>query len=322
MQKRHLPIDVQDVAHQPHTKTSKLEITHHQTFKLQNTQQKIETTIKSTVVLATANVRVQNGTQVSENCRALLDTGAHMNLVTCECMRILKLPAIKCYHIADGIAGSQIITQKVRTFIRPSFESNFTMKIEMFVMENFCGNIPSFELPTVVPEGIELADPSFRIPAEVQMLLGAEVWAAIIGNIMYRHIDGTILQETLLGYICYGRVLLSRAKNELSCVNLSLQKNEEQKLIELIEKFWNIEEPRDEKDIPKTEEEKQIEKFFKQTCRRNEYGRYIVQIPLKQNALPIADSRNIVMRRFHQLENKLQKDPTLKTKYIDFIFSS
>lgn len=308
---------MQDVAHQPVLKIPKIET--QQIYEIQSAKENIETIIQSTVLLATANVRVQKGMQISKNCRALMDAGAQMNLITCECKDELKLPAIKCNQMANGVTGSQMLTRKVRIFILPSFESNHSIQVELFVMDDFCDEIPSVEIPTEVPTGIKLADPSFRIPARVQMLLGAEIWAKIIGDILYKHIDGTVLQETFLGYICFGRVVISKDECNSKCFNLTLQKSEEQDLCELIQKFWAIEEPHDSQDCQKTDEEHQAETFFKQTYRRNAYGRYIVQIPLKQNAFPIADSRSIALRRFHQLENKLNRNPDLKIKYIKFM---
>lgn len=130
---------MQDVAHQPVSKISKIET--QQIYEIHNTKENKETTIQSTILLATANVRVQKGVQTSKNCRALLDAGAQMNLITCECKDELKLPAIKCNQMADGVTGSQILTQKVRTFIIPSFESNHSIQIELFVMNDFCDEI-------------------------------------------------------------------------------------------------------------------------------------------------------------------------------------
>lgn len=80
----------------------------------------------------------------------------------------------------------------------------------------------------MVPDGIQLADPRFTIPAPVQLLLGAEVWAKVAGNINYKNQMVTVLQETHLGYICFGRVNLTNLTNENNCefMSYSLQINE------------------------------------------------------------------------------------------------
>lgn len=44
-----------------------------------------------------------------------------------------------------------------------------------------------------------------------------------------------------------------------------------------------------------------------------------MQIPIKENSFPFADTRNIAIRRFHQIETRLQKDTELKEKYNDFM---
>lgn len=56
-----------------------------------------------------------------------------------------------------------------------------------------------------------------------------------------------------------------------------------------------------------------------ETHTRNKFGRYVVKIPIKPNALPIADSRNIALRRFHQLERQLQRDMEMRELYVKFM---
>lgn len=309
---------VQDVMHHS-TSNTFCKVETNQNREIESRQILTNESFKSTVMLATACVRVQNGVQISENCRALLDTGAQMNLITCKCMKKLMLPAINCKQPINGVAGSQILTSKVRIFIGPAFESNFSMQIELLVMDDFCGLLPALEIPTVVPTGIRLADPGFRIPAEVQMLLGAEVWAKIAGNDMYRNKEGTVLQDTYLGYICFGRVVLSNSENSLACLSLTLQENDtdERQLSELLQRFWRIEEESDTENMLSVDE-KAVEIFFQNTYHKKN-GRYVVQIPFKENVFPLADSRNIVLRRFHQLERKLQRDNQIRQKYIEFM---
>lgn len=306
---------MQDVAHKSAT-TTICKVVANKKNEIESKQQNVKGTFETTVVLATTCVRIQNGVQISKNCRALLDTGAQMGLITCECAEKLQLPAIKCNQPINGVAGGKTLTSKVRIFILPRFDSNWRMPVELFVMDKFCGLLPSVGLPTIVPDGITLADPGFCIPAEVQMLLGADVWAEITGDNMYRHPDGTILQETRLGYICFGRVVLSPDANaNLSMLTFTLQKNEENDeekcLSDLLQKFWTTSEPQMQSHIMSQEEEA-VERHFLETHSRDINGRYIVQIPLKPNVFPIADSRNVALRRFHQLERKLQRDPELK----------
>lgn len=288
--------------------------------ELEGKQEMVDGEFKSTVVLATACVQLQTGTYVTEKCRALLDSGAQLNLISCDCAKHLRLPAIRCNKRIDGIAGNEILTQKVRVFLRSTHDDEFSMFIELYVMpSNLCGYCPSTELPTVVPVGIPMADPGFQIPAEVQLLLGAEVWAVIQGDIIYRHLDGTLLQETTLGFICFGRVILSGRKPTNKLLSYTLQTNDEVDILaNRIQKFWIIEEA-GENEEALSEEEEMVEQFFLQTHYRNKDGRYVVQIPMRKDAFPIADSRNIALRRFEQLENRFDREPNLRERYTEFM---
>lgn len=129
------------------------------------------------------------------------------------------------------------------------------------------------------------------------------------------------MQETSFGYICFGRVILIRGIN----VNIALFPNvlqaeysEFDNLGELLQRFWRIEELHDNENQITTEQE-EAEKLFVQTHYRNTHGRYVVNIPLRSNALPIGDTRVIALRRFHQLERKLQRDEQLRERYITFM---
>lgn len=307
--------DVQDVVH--HQIATWVCQTTYTTDDQLDEQQLNHGEVEATVVLATACVHLQSGIHMTEPCRTLLDTGAQMGLISRDCVEQLKLPAIRCRREVNGIAGSEILTSKVRVFIHPISRNGYSLRVDLYVIENCLGIMPSVELPTVVPEGISMADPSFRIPAKVHLLLGADIWAHIQGDKIYRHADGTILQETALGYICYGRVVI----NEISADKFNfhiLQNNEVDPLIELMQKFWRIEETHELEQTLSAEEEA-VEQYFQQSHYRTHEGRYVVQIPLKPNALPIGDTRNIALRRFQQLERRLQREPELKERYIDFM---
>lgn len=170
--------DAQDVAHQTASTSENgwlCKVGVNTENEIESKQQIVEDEFRTTVVLATACVRLQTGTYVTEKCRALLDTGAQLNLISCKCMKYLRLPAIRCNRQIDGVTGSEVLTSKVRVYLRSVYDEQFSLFIELYVMPlNFAGRCPSVELPTTVPDGLQLADPGFRRPAEVQLLLGAD----------------------------------------------------------------------------------------------------------------------------------------------------
>lgn len=81
---------------------------------------------------------------------------------------------------------------------------------------------------------------------------------------------------------------------------------------EALRRFWSWEEAMDNRKADLTAEERQVEKYFLESHYRDREGRYVVFIPLKEGA----ESRAIALRRFHQLERRLQGNPSLREAYI------
>ncbi|XP_071573556.1 uncharacterized protein [Temnothorax nylanderi] len=59
---------------------------------------------------------------------------------------------------------------------------------------------------------------------------------------------------------------------------------------------------------------------FEKTTIRNEDGRFIVQLPIKETKLQqLGESRSTALKRFIAMERKLQKQPQLKAQYVQFM---
>ncbi|XP_062539165.1 uncharacterized protein LOC134207467 [Armigeres subalbatus] len=84
----------------------------------------------------------------------------------------------------------------------------------------------------------------------------------------------------------------------------------------MIRQFWEIEE------VPNaattSTEEQRCEDHFTSTHFRDS-GRFVVRLPLKENANQMDSCRILAMRCFFMLENRLQRNPELKAQYVDFI---
>ena len=99
--------------------------------------------------------------------------------------------------------------------------------------------------------------------------------------------------------------MTSNRSKFLSCKLTDLSKQ--------IEKFWTIEDV-DARQLLSVEETK-CEEHFTQTTTRDESGRYIVRLPFRENHKTLGDSRVNALRRFHALERKFSRDPSLKAEY-------
>lgn len=88
----------------------------------------------------------------------------------------------------------------------------------------------------------------------------------------------------------------------------------EEKLDLILKQFWEIE------TVPTTRirtfEQDKCEEIFMQTCKRLPNGRFQVDIPLKSSINQLGSTRETALRRVHNLEKRLQRDPELREMYI------
>ncbi|CAG9133939.1 unnamed protein product [Plutella xylostella] len=66
-------------------------------------------------------------------------------------------------------------------------------------------------------------------------------------------------------------------------------------------------------------EERACEDHFLSTTYRNEEGRFVVSMPLKEDPNKLGDSYFMAKSRFSSLERRFQRDPIYKQRYIEFI---
>ncbi|XP_008189994.1 uncharacterized protein LOC103311931 [Acyrthosiphon pisum] len=162
---------------------------------------------------------------------------------------------------------------------------------------------------------LELADPNFDRPGKIEFLLGADVYNHIFTDGHHvRHTPGLPSAfETTLGWIIVGAAAASSTLS--SQVSLSL--TTEPSLKQLLNRFWEVEEPVVLPN-PFTEEQK-CEEIFRRTTTRDPSGRYSVSFPFKTNPSVLGDSRSMALSRFYNLERKLTADPIIYEEYKCFM---
>ncbi|XP_053686415.1 uncharacterized protein LOC128735957 [Sabethes cyaneus] len=129
-----------------------------------------------------------------------------------------------------------------------------------------------------------------------------------------RNLPLALLQKTVLGYIICGKVVdpppSHAVENSFVCTNEMLSQQ--------LERFWEV----DNFDTGKvySPDEQHCEAHFQQTVERDQDGRYIVRLPLREEVLPpLGDSYPAELRRFLTMERKFSKDENLRKAYHDFI---
>ena len=84
-----------------------------------------------------------------------------------------------------------------------------------------------------------------------------------------------------------------------------------------LKRFWELE------SVPPavllSPNDETCEKLYQKTCKRDQSGRYVVQLRFQVFSPSLGDSRVQTLRRFYFLERKLENNPGLKPLYEDFM---
>ncbi|XP_054706729.1 uncharacterized protein LOC129216539 [Uloborus diversus] len=176
--------------------------------------------------------------------------------------------------------------------------------------------IPSYVISTknmTLPPGVILADPGFGTPNKIDLLIGAELFWEIIKTGQFRTPSPDLrFQETVFGYIATGT---STSASEFKFCGFVKGLDS---LEQSIQKFWNIENVEDDKRII-SDEAKFCEEYFTSTYNRDNDGRFIVSMPLKEEPSCLGDSRTNAERRLESLWKQLKNKPTMMQLYQNFM---
>ncbi|XP_070524007.1 uncharacterized protein [Cardiocondyla obscurior] len=274
------------------------------------------------VLLATARVFVTDKFGKKHTVRALIDPGSEVSLASESLMQKLKLPRFSDSTPIFGIGG--IINMHARGKVIFKIESGtktpFSLQITALILSRLTASGVSLE--NMYNEwqhlsGLELADPDFRASFNIELILGAEVYAIILEEgIRKGNINAPIAIKTALGWVLSGT-----AGGESTGKGVSVHKcTTGIDLSDLVKQFWQQEEIK--LSLPAlTAEEIECEKHFVETHRRDETGRYIIRLPfLSKDAIPnFKNSRSIAVKMLQALEKRLSKQPQIRKLYNEFM---
>ncbi|XP_038117277.1 uncharacterized protein LOC119769333 [Culex quinquefasciatus] len=247
----------------------------------------------SQVFLMTAIAQVVDNSGVEHQCRILLDCASQVSTIRAGLAAKLDLPTRSVNTVVVGVNGKRSnITHEVSVSLQSMYD-NFRATVDCLVMEEVTSNLPtvledvsSWELPS----GIQLADPSFFVPGEVDLLLGAKhFWSAMKSGKRKLGPGFPELRETQFGWVVVGAV----------------------------QQFWKMEQVPESPTL--SSEEESCEEFYQRSHKRDGAGRYVVGLPFKEGVVELGESRSMALRRFLFLERRLEKDPELKHEYSKFL---
>ncbi|XP_037932509.1 uncharacterized protein LOC119667290 [Teleopsis dalmanni] len=259
------------------------------------------------VLLPTAQVRVKSVQGEMIMLRVLIDQGSQTTAVSEEAAQILNLPRKKVKMEVQGLGGTSVgvAKAKINLQIHPRFTSKYKINAEALILPSLvsCQPDKTFSYNIDKWENMTLADPNFNKSDRIDIIIGSDLYGEILeGGLLKK--DKILAQSTKFGWILSG---ILQAKRSIKGFISSNVVN--------IEKFWEIEEIPEDED---SSEDGYCMKNYAATTTKNEDGRFIVELPFKEEH-QLGDSYKMAMARFINLERKLQANPSLKREYVEFM---
>ncbi|XP_058447634.1 uncharacterized protein LOC131428013 [Malaya genurostris] len=272
--------------------------------------------ISSQVLLATAVVVVEDDNGGHFPARALLDSGSESNFVTERMSQRLRVERQRVDISVCGIGQAATrVKQRIITKIK-SRVSDFSRELSFLVLSKVTVNLPIATINPAgwaIPRNVELADPSFCVSKDVDMILGIEAFFDffVTGRKISLGEQLPALNESVFGWVVCGGLSIQSPQ-----INCNASSSED--LDSLVARFWDCEEIGSA--VNYSPEEARCEAIFAQTVKRNSDGRYTVSLPIDEIVLArIGDSRNIAYRRLLGTERRLARDANLREQYVSFM---
>ncbi|KAG7199850.1 hypothetical protein KM043_016905 [Ampulex compressa] len=271
----------------------------------------------SQVFLSTALIDVYDRRGRTITARALLDSGSQSCFITEGFAERLNLKLRRHDTPVTGINQAMALAHHSVSIKFKSRYNRFNRTVNCVVLKGITQNLPLISIPKgayQIPGGIKLADPNFSQSSGIDILLGAEIFFEVlcVGQIK-AGVSHPCLQKSHLGWIVSGSVRKEYTQNQAVSCNLATQD-----LSMMLAKFWELDQCLG--NTAHTKEEAECEALFKSSYKRDEQGRFVVKLPFKSEKLSqLGESRNVALKRFHNLERKLNRQPSLKKEYSQFI---
>lgn len=275
------------------------------------------------VLLCTALIKLTNQyNNKTHIARALLDAGSQSSFISFNMKRKLGFPS-NSLEKPVCVFGINNLTFNIKDrceLTLSSLTSSYTANISCLVVPQVTGNLPNGYVNASelnIPAHIQLADPGFHRPSEVDLLLGADVFFEIMTSEKIKlGLNKPILQSSKVGWLVAGTIgSFGHNEDEILHCNFTKQISHD------LARFWELEDlPSSSSKVSLSLDDDVCEKHFIQTTQRLDNGRFLVKMPLRQSPeRTLGDSFNMAKKRFISLEKKLMKNPVLKTQYCDFI---
>ena len=263
-------------------------------------------------IIPTALVPVEDDTPRITVCRAMIDSGSQLSLITESAVQKMQLKRRRQSLTVNGIGNvaKTYNSGSVHLRLKPKSGSK-VIEVRAFILPSLTQLLPSRSFDKSAQSHmrtVNLADPEFNVSSAIDLILGADIAEEITLEGKFSENKGLHFRNTVFGWIVSGK----QPNHAGTIANTSLCINDTFDL----KQFWELEE------VPKankyTSEEIACEKHFQETT-TFENNRFTVQMPFKSDAPALGDTYVQAKRRFLSLEKRLEAHPTLRKGYSDFI---
>lgn len=271
-------------------------------------------------LLGTAQVHANKS--MAPNCiaTALCDTGSQLNFITEALANKLKLKRSQCNYIINGIGLNTSHSRGIVTLTIASIHNSDKIEIEAVILPKITNRLPehAFDVRSYLHlRGLSMADPNFNRPKQIDILLGATAWAQAIRNGIQRGSQHEpVAVHTLFGWVLLGPIRVNKY-NRIALSATINQSTENDQLQMLLARHWELENFAPRKFL--SEEENFCEQHFISTVKRNDNGRYIVEMPIRANSPSLGPSRNIAIIWLKRIEKSLARNPNARSLYNEFM---
>ncbi|ORU95138.1 MAG: hypothetical protein A6F71_10845 [Cycloclasticus sp. symbiont of Poecilosclerida sp. M] len=237
--------------------------------------------------------------------RAILDSGSSASFVSERLAQCLHLPRTNQNTRIMGVAGfvsnsaRSIATFRVSSVHRPAKK----FAVTAVVVSRVTSDLPLQPVPADQKwdhlSGLQLADPSFRQPGKIDLLLGVEIFAEVVLHGRRCGVpESPVAFETQFGWVLAGSTSSGSPAQVVATHHAMLLSVDD-----LLRRFWEVEKIAI-KDCH-TPEESAVVDHFKDHHTHLEDGRFSVPLPKKNQVKPLGESRSQAVRRFLTFERSL-----------------
>lgn len=277
--------------------------------------------IEEETLLATAIVPTyHNGRSIL--AKLLIDQGSTANLITINACNLLNVRIARINAPMFGVGNTPVgkVVGLARVNIGSSYDKTYKLAIRAIVVRSI-GDVKGFSKDHIAKwhhlhSLSSLADPSYYESHKIDLLLGGSAHADFISSgVVKGERHQPIAQQSKLGWIISGNTNVAKSC-EILCRTTTFEQvdNRDNDLNRQLKEFWELEEVAHKRFT--TPDEELAEKVFKESVRRADDGKFIVDLPFKMNPIDyIGESFPLAMRCYKSLQKRLDKNPELKTQY-------